>query len=413
MKKMLFGLLLVVLLAGAVGCSGGSDVYVPSPIIVAPKTMSSSGVNIVVPAPAPTYTLSPPAQESLGGNPLGWLFDRGSSSSASAAPDPVIIAPSATTAPSVWQGGETDYYRDVNDLRMVIRSGSMQLVVKDIAEAVKKISELAGNFGGYVVESTIQESQSRQYGNISIRVLSARFDEALTALKAMAEDVKSENTSGEDVTEEYTDLDSKLRNLQAAEAQLLTLMARAGNVTEILEVQKELVSTRSEIEQIKGRMQYLEQSASLSLLRISLEQSKLTIEFNATARNIKQGTKIYFVPTLTGGFQPYSYEWDFGDGQTSTGGAPQHTYKKSGTYTVSLKVTDDHGYTTSFKRDNYITVLSGWEAGNTARSAWNGFVGFMRFLVDLLTWIGIFSPVWIVILVILYFAWWRRRKKAK
>ncbi len=410
MKKMLFGLLLVILLAGAVGCGSESDNYVPSPVIVAPKTMSSSGANFVV--PAPTYTLVPPAEESVS-SPLSWLFDRGSSSSASAAPDPVIIAPSMTTAPSPSQAVSYGFDLEASAQRMIIRNGSMQLVVKDIAEAVKQIAELAGNFGGYVVESNIQESQSRLYGNISIRVLSARFDEALTALKAMAEDVKAENTSGQDVTEEYTDLDAKLRNLQAAEAQLLALMAQAGNVTEILEVQKELVSTRSEIEQIKGRMQYLEQSASLALLQIGLEQSKLTIEFNATARNIKQGTKIYFVPTLTGGFQPYSYEWDFGDGQTSTQGAPQHAYKQSGTYTVSLKITDDHGYTTSLKRDNYITVLSGWEAGNTARSAWNGFVGFMRFMVDLLTWIGIFSPVWIVILVILYFAWWRRRKKTK
>jgi hypothetical protein len=64
-------------------------------------------------------------------------------------------------------------------------------------------------------------------------------------------------------------------------------------------------------------------------------------------------------------------------------------------------------------RDKYITVLSGWEAGNTSRTAWNGLVAFGHFLVDLLTWLGIFSPVWIIILVILYFAWWRRRKKAK
>jgi hypothetical protein len=108
-----------------------------------------------------------------------------------------------------------------------------------------------------------------------------------------------------------------------------------------------------------------------------------------------------------------SYQWDFGDGQTSTDDRPVHAYRNDGVYTVSLKVTDDRGNTASFDKEKYITVLSGWEAGNTARSAWNGFVGFGHFFVNLIIWLGIFSPLWIVILVILYFAWWRRRKKAE
>ena len=169
-----------------------------------------------------------------------------------------------------------------------------------------------------MVNSNVQENQSRLYGNISIRVLSERFNDALAALRALAVDVRSESTSGQDVTEEYTDLSAKLRNLQAAEAQLLKLMEQAGKVTDILEVQKELVKTRGEIEQTKGRMQYLEQSSALAFIQVTLEQSKLTVEFNATARNVKEGEKIYFVPTVSGGFTPYSYEWDFGDGQTST-----------------------------------------------------------------------------------------------
>jgi molybdopterin converting factor small subunit len=289
----------------------------------------------------------------------------------------------------------------------------MQLVVTDVTEALKQITNLAGTYGGFVVNSNVQENQNRLYGNISIRVLSERFNDALAALRAMAVDVRSESTSGQDVTEEYTDLSAKLRNLQAAETQLLKLMEQAGKVTEILEVQKELVQTRGEIEQTKGRMQYLEKSSDLAFIQVTLEQSKLSVEFNATARSINEGFRIFFIPSVSGGFTPYSYAWDFGDGQTSTEERPSHAYKSDGTYTVSVKVTDDRGNTANITRDKYITVLSGWEAGNTARSAWNGFVGFMHFLVNLIVWLGIFSPVWIVILVILYFAWWRRRKKAK
>ncbi len=399
MKRLVLGILLVSLLVGTVACASKSE----APPTLAPVINSGQGR-----VPPTTYTMAPPAVEQQ--KSAFGLGSRGSSDAA--VPAPVIAVPAPATAVPA-QGSSSSGYQAATTERMIIRNGAMQLVVTDIAEAIKQITKLAGDYGGFVVNSNIQESQSRLYGNISIRVLSDRFNDALAALRALAEDVKSESTSGQDVTEEYTDLDAKLRNLQAAEAQLLKLMEQAGKVTEILEVQKELVNTRGQIEQVKGRMQYLEQSSSLAFIQVTLEQSKLAIEFNATGRTIKEGAKIYFVPTISGGFQPYSYEWDFGDGQTSTEGAPQHAYKKDGTYDVSLKVTDDHANTTSLKRDKYITVLSGWEAGNTASSAWNGFVGFMHFLVDLLTWIGIFSPVWLIILVVLYFAWWRRRKKAR
>jgi hypothetical protein len=369
---------MVILLVGAFGCASTSEVTRAPMTTPAPTTSLGKG--------AATYTL---------------------------APAPVIAIPGAATS-------STQYSYDTNSgtqyssiERMIISNGSMQLVVTDVNEALKQITNLAGTYGGFVVNSNIQENQNRLVGDISIRVLSERFNDTLAALRAMAVDIKSETTSGQDVTEEYTDLASNLRNLQASETQLLKLMEQAGNVTEILGVQKELVTTRGEIEQIKGRMQYLEQSSSLALIQVTLEQSKLTVEFNANSRSVKANEKILFAPTVSGGFSPYSYTWDFGDGQTSTDDNPIHAYQKTGTYTVSLKITDDHGGTVSLKRDNYITVLSGWEAGNTAHSAWNGFTGLMHFFVNLIIWLGIFSPIWIIVLVILYFTVWRKRKKAK
>jgi hypothetical protein len=126
---------------------------------------------------------------------------------------------------------------------------------------------------------------------------------------------------------------------------------------------------------------------------------------------VKEGYVVWFFPNVSGGFEPYSYEWDFGDGSTSTDVQPSHAYKSDGSYTVKLKVTDDRGNMVPYERADYITVLPGWSAGNIASSAWNGLVGFGRVILNILIWLGIFSPVWIVISVILYFAWWRRRKK--
>jgi molybdopterin converting factor small subunit len=381
MKKLLLGLLIIIVLGSVVACAEA-----PGPVrTVVPATTTT---------PAPTVA---PAPEVRSFGLTKGIFSDGES----AAPAPVVIT----------SGNGDVFGPSVPSERMVIRSAYLELVVDDVGASQVQITNLASAFGGFVVSSEIREDKNRLYAAVSFRVDSTRFNEALQALRELAVDIRSESTSGEDVTEEYVDLDSKLRTLEASEAQLLELMKQAGTVEEILEVQRELTDTRSDIEQIKGRMQYLEQSSALAFISVSLEQSKLAVEFYGDPRTVKEGKKVQFVPTVSGGFAPYSYEWDFGDGDTSTEGAPSHTYRNDGTYTVVLKLKDDKGNTADYTRDDYITVLTGWDSGNVARSAWNGLVGFFHVIFDIIIWLGIFSPVWIIILVILYFTWWRKKKK--
>jgi len=383
-KKVIFGLLVIIILMGTVACAQESP-----PKTVAPATAVAPGV--VVPAP-----------ESSRGN-------YGSPITITQAPAPTIVIPGASDASK--SGSTFTTVQSASTDRMVIRTAYLTLVVEDVSMALTQITSLAAANGGFVVNSDIREDQNRLYANISFRVVSTKFNDALQSLRNMAVDVKSETTSGQDVTEQYTDLASRLRNLEASEAQLLELMKQAGKVDEILQVQRELTNTRGQIEQIKGHMQYLQQSSDLALINVSLEQSKLAVEFNVDTRTVKEGKQVQFIPTVSGGFSPYSYEWNFGDGVTSTEGAPTHTYRKDGTFTVILKVTDDKGNTAESKRADYITVLPGWNAGNIASSAWNALVAFFRFLATLIIGLAIFSPVWIIILVILYFTVWRRRKK--
>jgi hypothetical protein len=394
MKKLML-LLLVVSLLVAAACSSGNT--------VPPRSTTTAYSQGAIPAPT-TITMAPPAAQS------GSLFG-----GKGEAPPPVVItqtpypATTTTTAPSFAAESNGSL---VPEERMVIRTANLQLVVKDVAAAVDQITGLASTYGGFVVSSNTWQDSGRTMGNISFRVTAENFDAAIAALHNMADDVRSESTSGQDVTEEYTDLNAQLTNLQAAEAQLLKLMQQAGDVADILKVQQELVQTRGQIEQIKGRMQYLEQSSAMSLIQVNLEQSKLSVEFSANTRSSKEGAKIYFNSDISGGFSPYSYAWDFGDSSTSTEDNPSHAYKSDGTYTISLKVTDDHGSTESSERADYITVLPGWDAGNTVSSAWHGLVVLYHGFVNLLIWLVFLIPLWIIILVILYFAWWRRRKKA-
>ncbi|MBC7074040.1 DUF4349 domain-containing protein [Candidatus Parcubacteria bacterium] len=158
--------------------------------------------------------------------------------------------------------------------RMIIKTGWLNLVVKDIVDSAKKISKFAEEKGGWVVSSNIYESENMLSGSVTVRVPAEKFEEAKDYFKSLAERVTSERTEAQDITEEYVDLEARLRNLEAAETQLLDLMKRAGKISEILEVQRELTNVRKQIEQIKGRMQYLEQSVKMASITVNLALSE-------------------------------------------------------------------------------------------------------------------------------------------
>jgi len=297
--------------------------------------------------------------------------------------------------------------------RMIVRTGDMSLIVEDVPDAMDQINVIADGLGGYVVSSRVWKERERLVGSIAVRVPAEYFDDAMSSLRELSVEVTSEQTSSKDVTEEYVDLSAKLQNLEATEEQLLKIMEKAETVEDILDVQRELSRTRGDIEQTKARMQYLERTSATSLIQVSLEQSKLAVDFTAHKSRVKEREKLWFYIEIAGGFPPYSFEWDFGDGTTSTEETPTHTYNAGGSYTVSLTVTDDRGNTDTQTRTNYITVLPGWSAGSIASGAWNGLVTFGHVLANIFIWIGIFSPVWIVIGGIVYWWQWRRRKRTK
>jgi hypothetical protein len=160
--------------------------------------------------------------------------------------------------------------------RLVIRNANLQLVVADPAAATNQIAALAVSLEGYVVSSNTYQASVDAAGNkimqanLTIRVPSAQLDAALAQLRGMAVEVRSESISGQDVTAEYTDLESHLRNLEAAEAKLQEIMDDANRTEDVLAVYSQLVGIRDQIEQVKGQMKYYEQSAAMSAISAEL-----------------------------------------------------------------------------------------------------------------------------------------------
>jgi Domain of unknown function (DUF4349) len=160
--------------------------------------------------------------------------------------------------------------------RLVIKDADLTLVVTDPAESMDRISAMADEMGGFVVTANLYQQQLDSgvevpRADITIRVPAERLSEALARIRKESDQLpRNETLNSQDVTKEYTDLQSRLRNLEDAEAQLRDIMESATKTEDVLAVYNQLVQTREQIEVIKGQIQYYEQSAALSAISTSL-----------------------------------------------------------------------------------------------------------------------------------------------
>ncbi len=162
--------------------------------------------------------------------------------------------------------------------RMVIYNADMRISVEDPEATMQTIIEMAEDAGGYVVSSNLYKTYtdrgSLPQANLMVRVPAGRLNSIMESIKSLTpnpkDDVLAENVSGQDVTAEFTDLESRLRNLEAAEQALVELMEDAQDPQDVLDVFSELTYYRGEIEIVKGRMRYLEESAALSALSVDI-----------------------------------------------------------------------------------------------------------------------------------------------
>lgn len=159
--------------------------------------------------------------------------------------------------------------------RKIIRNAQLGIEAEKPEDIQQRITAIAQSKGGFVVAS--QQSSSdprvsvRDVVEMSVRVPANKFVETLTEIKAGPGRILSETIKGEDVTEEFIDIDARLRAKKALEQQFMEIMKRANTVDDALSVQSQLSDVRSEIEKIEGRRRFIENQASLSTINIRIQ----------------------------------------------------------------------------------------------------------------------------------------------
>ena len=165
-----------------------------------------------------------------------------------------------------------DYSSAPAEVSKIVKSGNLTLLVASVDSTGQKIADIRTQFGGQSGNASFSEYGNGKVGDVTIWVPSDKFDEAMSAIKKLALRVNNENINNEDVSAQYIDLTSRLKNLKAAEAQYLLILKQSGKISDVLEVTRALNDTRGQIEQTQGQMDYLSRKVALSSIHISLSE---------------------------------------------------------------------------------------------------------------------------------------------
>ena len=157
---------------------------------------------------------------------------------------------------------------------MIIRNANISMIVDDTAASIDRITAAAESVGGYISDSRVWRDGEQLRGTITLRIPADRLNAALGVIRKLAVRIQSETLGSQEVTQEYVDLASQLRNAEAAETELRQLMTtirqNSKKASEVLAIYQQLAEIRSEIERTKGRMQYLSQMTALASVQVEL-----------------------------------------------------------------------------------------------------------------------------------------------
>ena len=169
--------------------------------------------------------------------------------------------------------GETVVLQNTN--RKIIKNADVRLLVKDTDVAVNRSTQIISDLGGYLISSRIwyqdYYGNNLMYATITLGIPVDQFERALTRMRELSIRVLDETASGQDVTDQYVDLQSQLTNLESTRARIQEFLQDAKTVDEALRINQELANIEAQIEQIKGQMNYISDRSAFSTITVNFE----------------------------------------------------------------------------------------------------------------------------------------------
>ncbi len=166
--------------------------------------------------------------------------------------------------------------------RKIVKNAEVSVLVEDSDVAIDRLTQIVGDAGGYIVSSRIwfeeYYGENYKYASITMGVPVEQFEVSLRRIRDLAIRVLNETASGEDVTDQYVDLESRLRNLEATQARIQSFLEDAKTVDEALRINQELASIEAQIEEVKGRMNYLNDRSAFSTITVTVSPQLPDVE---------------------------------------------------------------------------------------------------------------------------------------
>lgn len=252
-KPIVFGLIVLIFVVGLVGCGAGASRLAPERAIE-----QSDDVAAHVPMP----TLAPVAAAPGEGMVNGFMAPEEAEKAADESDTQL------TGAPVSLPLARYD--------RKIIKNAELTLQVQDTAAALDQVTAVATDHNGYIVNSRVWSEGTYRLASVTLGVPAEEFEQVLRRLRGLAIKVMNEQASGQDVTDQYVDLESRLRNLEATQTRVRAFLDQAVTVEEALEVNRQLSEIEGQIEEIKGKMNYLKERAAYSTITVYLEPERPT-----------------------------------------------------------------------------------------------------------------------------------------
>jgi hypothetical protein len=156
--------------------------------------------------------------------------------------------------------------------RKLIKTGNLSFETDNLTKTRSAIETICKGSGGYISSENMYSYDDRLQHSLTIRVPSERYDSMVSQIEALALHIENKSVNIQDVTEEFVDMEARLKTKKALEARFTDLLKQAKNVEEIMAIESQLSTVRADIESMEGRLKYLSNQVALSTLSLSYYQ---------------------------------------------------------------------------------------------------------------------------------------------